>query len=86
MTTATDASRKFDELDYRENDGLQVSLLWSREDDSLVVDVVDIKTDETFELSVQADEALDVFNHPFAYAASRLVPTEISSDLALPSR
>jgi hypothetical protein len=86
MTTATDTSRKFDELDYRENDGIQVSLLWSRDDNSLAVLVVDGKADETFELSVQADEAMDVFNHPFAYASSRLGATDISSDLALPSR
>jgi hypothetical protein len=82
MTTATDTSRKFDELDYRENDGIQVSLLWSRDDNNLAVLVVDTKTDETFELPARADEAMDVFNHPFAYA-SRLVATGTGSELTL---
>ena len=86
MTTTTDTSRKFDELDYRENDGIQVSLLWSRDDDSLVVVVVDTKAEQTLELSVQAGEAREVFNHPFAYAVSRIAATDISSDLALLSR
>ncbi len=54
MTTATDTSR-FDELDYRENDGIQVSLVWSRDDNRLAVLVVDTKTDETFELSVRPE-------------------------------
>ena len=85
MTTATDTSR-FDELDYRENDGIQVSLLWSRGDNRLAVLVVDGKTDETFELSVGPEEATDVFNHPYAYAASRMAATNLSSDLALLTR
>ena len=58
----------FEELDYRENDGIEVSLLWSRADNSLAVRVVDTKTDERFRLAVRADEAMDAFRHPFAYA------------------
>jgi hypothetical protein len=58
----------FEELDYRENDGIEVSLLWSRADNRLAVRVVDTKTDERFRLAVRADDAMDVFRHPFAYA------------------
>jgi hypothetical protein len=58
----------FEELDYRENDALQVSLLWNRKNDRLIVRVVDTKTDDRFELPVRAHEAMDVFRHPFAYA------------------
>lgn len=64
---------RFEELDYRENDGIEVSLLWSRQDDGLSVLVVDSRRAETFELSVAAGEALEVFNHPFAYAARRKI-------------
>jgi hypothetical protein len=69
MTGKTDTISRFKELDYRENDGLEVSLLWSRIDNSLTVRVVDTKTDEKFRLAVRADQAMDVFRHPFAYAA-----------------
>lgn len=58
----------FEELDYRENDAIQVSLLWNRSDNGLTVRVFDGKTDEAFDLRVQAHEAMDAFRHPFAYA------------------
>jgi hypothetical protein len=70
MTTITTSAppRLFEELDFREGDGLEVSLLWNREADSLSVLVVDARTDESFELDVTSRTALDVFRHPFAYA------------------
>jgi hypothetical protein len=58
----------FEELDYRANDGIEVSLLWNRDDNSLSVRVVDAKTHERFRVAVRPDEALEVFRHPFAYA------------------
>ena len=58
------------ELAHRSNDGVQVHLLWSPSDDSLVVTVED-EAAEPFELTVGAHEALDAFNHPYAYAAFR---------------
>jgi hypothetical protein len=61
----------FEELDYRENDAIQVSLLWNRSDDSLTVRVHDARTEDTFDVRVQAHEAMDAFCHPFAYAARR---------------
>jgi hypothetical protein len=69
MSTA-DKSSVFEELDYRESDGIEVSLLWSRTDNSLSV-LVDTKSEELFELPIQGDEAMEVFRHPFAYAATR---------------
>jgi len=71
MNTTTDTTSRFEELDYRENDGIEVSLLWSRIDDRLSVFVVDGKSDEQFELHVEGHEAMEVFRHPFAYAAGR---------------
>jgi hypothetical protein len=79
MITARDMKSRFEELDYRENDGIQISLLWRRTDNSLVVIVVDTKAEETFELSAHADDAMDVFHHPFAYAGSRLVAAELAA-------
>jgi hypothetical protein len=59
------------ELDYRANDGVEVSLLWHKPTNRLTVFVNDTRTDETFELEVASDYALDAFRHPYAYAASR---------------
>ena len=58
------------ELAHRSNNGVHVSLLWCPADDSLAVTVLDNAAD-AFELIVDADEALEVFNHPYAYAAFR---------------
>jgi hypothetical protein len=58
------------ELAFRTNDGLAVSLLWHRVDDRLSVVVTDQKGGDSFELGAQRDNALDVFYHPFAYAAA----------------
>jgi hypothetical protein len=57
------------ELAYRAGDGVEVALLWSPSDGRLTVLVDDAKTDERFALQARADNALDVFYHPFAYAA-----------------
>jgi len=65
----------YEELDYRESDGIKVSLLWSRTDESLLVALFDARTGESFELPVEPRRALDAFRHPFAFAASgNLVP------------
>lgn len=61
----------YEELDRRANLDLDVSLLWNRTAGSLIVAVEDTRTGERFELKVSDGDALEVFNHPFAYAASR---------------
>jgi hypothetical protein len=61
----------FEELDHRSNDGIDVSLLWSRTSGELVVLLYDAKSDEVLELPAARDRALDVFHHPYAYAAFR---------------
>ena len=57
------------ELAVRENDGLAVSLLWSRAGGRVKVAVVDAHLDEQFEFHVPGADALAAFHHPFAYAA-----------------
>ena len=60
----------FRELDSRTNDRIEVRLLWRQRDDRVIVAVADGKTGERFTVDVRGDEnALDVFHHPFAYAA-----------------
>jgi hypothetical protein len=60
------------ELAYRQADGIEVSLLWNSTDDALSVTVADSRTGDSFQLALdERDRALDVFEHPYAYAANR---------------
>jgi hypothetical protein len=49
---------------------VEVSLLWSRRTNRVLVIVRDTRTDEEFELVVPKERALDAFHHPYAYASS----------------
>jgi hypothetical protein len=61
-----------EELDYRVSDGIEVSLLWDRDTNEVVVAVVDTRLGDAFEVPVEPEQsALDVFRHPFAYQATR---------------
>jgi hypothetical protein len=52
------------------NDGILVRLMWRAHDDHLFVTVTDTKRGEEFCVDVRdRSGALDVFHHPFAYAA-----------------
>lgn len=62
------------ELDHRRTDGIDVWLLWNEATGGVAVSVFDAKRGEAFEIPVCAGErALDVFHHPFAYAAHRRI-------------
>ena len=56
------------ELDFREHDGIAVSLLWHRQTNRLSVTVADNQLGESFTLEARSDNARDVFLHPYAYA------------------
>jgi hypothetical protein len=55
------------ELAFRVNDGLTVSLFWTRVGDMLTLEVYDDRRDEFHECGVPRSRALDAFRHPFAY-------------------
>ena len=58
------------ELDTRTTDGIQVRLLWHPADDRVTVAAFDARSGESLEVAVHDGErALDVFHHPYAYAA-----------------
>lgn len=64
------------ELHSRVSDGLHIRLLWRAHDDYLWVCVTDIRRGGQFGVEVR-DRArtLDVFHHPYAYAALDAVGT-----------
>lgn len=70
------------ELAYRVGDGFEVTLLWREQEESqeLMVEVDDWRTEEHFEIKARADNALDVFNHPFAYTKGGSVALESAID------
>jgi hypothetical protein len=57
------------ELHHRNNDGIDVWLMWDPGTDAVHVRVRDGKAGNAFEIPVSAPaSAMDVFHHPFAYA------------------
>jgi hypothetical protein len=69
MTATT--TKSMAELMSRESNGISVALVWSRDSDSCVVHVLDAANGSALELEVGTASPLDVFHHPFAYAAHR---------------
>ena len=61
------------ELAQRANDGVAVVLFWHERSNELTVSVSDKRSGAYFEVDADPEHALDVFEHPYAYAAfSRL--------------
>jgi hypothetical protein len=69
MTTTACPDRR--ELAHRTGDGIEVTLLWSKPSTRVTIAVLDSHSDETLEFEVDGAAALDAFNHPYAYAATR---------------
>jgi hypothetical protein len=74
------ATTQIEELASRESAGIQVSLFWSREGNTLSVVVRDNRTGEEFSLVPEPEEVMDVYRHPFAYAARRRVASTLACD------
>jgi hypothetical protein len=68
------------ELDSRISDGISVRLLWHPANGQVSITVDDAQSGEGFELVLRDGErALDVYRHPFAYAAQRCNGHETSA-------
>jgi len=57
------------ELADRHSSDLDVSLFWSRISGRLWVDVKHLRSGRVARIKATPEKALDVFRHPFAYAA-----------------
>jgi hypothetical protein len=57
------------ELVARRSGTLRVELLWKRGTSLFAVSVEDSATGDKFELVVDQSNALDIYHHPYAYAA-----------------
>ena len=58
------------ELAHRRNHDFDVALYWNTKSDELFVVVEDIAAGDRFVVEAPRARALDVFNHPFAYATA----------------
>ena len=67
MMTQLTANDTLEELDYRESNGISVSLRWNRRSNQLSVVVEDNRCGLAFTLDARPDNALDIFHHPYAY-------------------
>ena len=72
----TDSLQPPRELAHRANDGVEIVLFWNEATDELTVYVSDERSGTYFELAAPCDQALDVFYHPYAYAASIGIPCD----------
>jgi hypothetical protein len=59
------------ELDFRSNDGIEVTLLWNSRTSRLYVSVVNERQGDAFRIEIEAADAPEAFNHPYAYASRR---------------
>ena len=55
------------DLAARVGDGLEVTLFWDRRSGRLWVDVLHVRTGESFRIQAPRAEALAVYYHPFSY-------------------
>jgi hypothetical protein len=74
VETTNAAQAQVRELAYRTTDGVEVVLFSHTPTNTLTVAVSDERTGAYFELPAEADRALDIFEHPYAYAAFSDVP------------
>ena len=56
------------ELAHRSCDGIDVYLFWNESTNEVTVGLVDARAGESFEFEIDERNALDAFNHPYAYA------------------
>lgn len=65
------------DLAYRESNGISVTLYWHSGTNRLRVSVYDSSNGDSFELDAEPRNAMDVFRHPYAYAAARPLVADV---------
>jgi hypothetical protein len=72
-TSAKQATKNgYEEIAHRASTFIEVSLLWRQADNSVLLRLVEVANRVEFELHVRPEDALDAFNHPYAYLPGRL--------------
>jgi hypothetical protein len=68
MTATAFTERR--ELAHRTSDGIDVTLFWNKPSRRVTIAVLDTRSYDALEFDVEGSDALDAFNHPYAYAAA----------------
>jgi len=68
MTTIERTERR--ELAHRTNDGIDVTLFWSKASNRVTISILHVRDATALEFEVDGADALDAFKHPYAYAAT----------------
>ena len=71
MTATALTARR--ELAHRTSDGIETTLFWTHTSNRVTIAVLDTRSGEALEFDVDGGAALEAFNHPYAYAATRRV-------------
>jgi len=58
------------ELAYRNQNGLEVTLLWDSRSNEVSIEVIDQLDESSFRFPIPGHLALNGFHHPYAYAQS----------------
>lgn len=74
MTTTTPAQQALRELDRRVAGGVEITLLWNRSDNSVIVSIRNAARGKSLQFTADPHRARDAFSHPFAYAIARGLP------------
>lgn len=61
---------RFQQIAFRSNAGISVEMVWDSQEEEVIVQVE--SSDANFRLYPPNHRAIDVYNHPFAYADSVL--------------
>ena len=68
---------RYREMAHRANTFIEVTLLWREEDNSVLLRLVEVANRVEFELHVSPENALDAFNHPYAYLPGLLLESAL---------
>jgi hypothetical protein len=75
MPVSSTAFTQRRELAHRASDGIEVTLFWNADEDSLAVVLFDSKNDQLLEIAVRPDQAMNAFHHPYVYSALHQIHT-----------
>ena len=78
MVTELQAANRerYQELAHRASSHNEVSLLWRKTDNTLRLLLIEVSTGVMFEVPIAPQDALDAFNHPYAYLPTLAVEVE----------
>jgi hypothetical protein len=76
VSTAGAADTPLRELAQRTAGGVEVTLLWNRHDNSLIVSMWNPAQGAYLQFDAEPHTARDAFNHPYPYAAAKGLHSE----------